>query len=172
MLVFSFLTLVAAPRLLLEVARVVAIYMMVRFIGFTIFYLAGLVKIRQAEKQSIAHSQDNPANYTANEKAVHHLVVIPNYDEPLEILNRTLLSLTVQAGARQIMTVVLGMEERERGRETRPNPCRRHTRDGFYGLMATFHPADLPGESAGKATNETWAVRSAREELVERRGIP
>ena len=51
-LVFCFAAFVAAPRLLLDVARVVALYMMIRLIAFAIFYLAGLVKIRKAEKQA------------------------------------------------------------------------------------------------------------------------
>lgn len=173
MLVLCFASLVVAPRLLLDVARGVALYMLVRFIAFTIFYLAGLVKIRQAEKRSSASlprslSRDEIARY----QAVHHLVVVPNINEPQEILSRTLQSLAMQAGARQNLTIVLGMEAREPGAGDKANALLVTYTGSFYGLLATFHPSDLPGEAPGKGTNETWAVRSTRAELVDRLGFP
>jgi cellulose synthase/poly-beta-1,6-N-acetylglucosamine synthase-like glycosyltransferase len=172
-LVCSFVSLAAAPRLLLDVARMVAIYMMVRSVAFTIFYLAGLVKIREAEKRACASpyrglSGDEFARY----QAVHHLVVVPNFNEPPEIIGRTLLSLTVQAGARHNITVVLGMEEREPDAGDKAKALMTKYKGSFFCLMATFHPSNLTGEAPGKATNETWAVRRGREELVDRLGIP
>ncbi len=172
-LVFCFVSLAVAPHLLLKAARAVAIYMMVRLIAYTVFYLAGLVKIREAEKRAGASptrglSRDEISRY----QAVHHLVVLPNFDEPQDILKRTLQSLAVQAGVRDHLTVVLGMEEREAGARDKAEALLRMYKGSFYRIMATFHPSDLPGETPGKATNETWAVRRAGEELVERLGIP
>ncbi len=162
-----------APRTLLDVARVVAIYMMIRIIAFTFFYLAGLVKIRETEKRASESSNRGLSRQErASHKAVHHLVVIPNFNEPPGILSRTLRSLSVQAGARQNITVVLGMEEREPDARDKAKPLLAMYKGSFYSLMATFHPSNLPGEAPGKATNETWAVRCAREELVDRLGIP
>ncbi len=108
----------------------------------------------------------------ARHQAVHHLVVVPNFNEPEDILSRTLQSLAVQAGARQNMTVVLGMEAREPEARDKAEALLARYKGSFYGMLATFHPSDLPGEAPGKGTNETWAVRRAREELVERLGIP
>jgi cellulose synthase/poly-beta-1,6-N-acetylglucosamine synthase-like glycosyltransferase len=172
-IVFCFVSLVVATRLLLDVARVVAIYMMVRFIAFTVFYLVGLVKIRETEKRASASpyqslSRDDITRF----KAVHHLVVIPNFKEPQGILSRTLQSLTVQAEARHNLTVVLGMEEREPDAGDKAEALLAIYKNSFYCLKATFHPSNLPGEAPGKATNETWAVLSSREELVDHLGIP
>ena len=150
-----------------------AIYMMVRLIAYTVFYLAGLVKIREAEKRAGASPTRGLSRHEiARYKAVHHLVVLPNFNEPQDILRRTLQSLSVQAGARLHITVVLGMEEREPGCRDKVEALLAMFKSSFYHLMATFHPSALPGETPGKATNETWAVRRAREELVERLGIP
>jgi cellulose synthase/poly-beta-1,6-N-acetylglucosamine synthase-like glycosyltransferase len=172
-LVFCFVSLVAAPRILLDVARVVAIYMMVRFVAFTIFYLSGLVKIREMEKRDFASPyRDLSGDEIAGYQAVHHLVVVPNINEPLEIISRTLQSLTVQAGARHNITVVLGMEEREPDAGNKAEALMEMYKGSFFDLMATFHPSNLPGEAPGKATNETWAVRRGREELVDSLGIP
>jgi cellulose synthase/poly-beta-1,6-N-acetylglucosamine synthase-like glycosyltransferase len=172
-LIFCFVSLVVAPRLMLEVARVVAIYMMLRFIGYMFLYLGGLAHIRVMEKRASSSPYKGlPNREMARNKAVHHLVVIPNYNEPPEVLARTLHSLWVQEGARQHMTVVLAMEERESEARTKAQHLLAHHKGKFFHLMATFHPADLPGEAPGKGVNDTWAVRCARRELVERMGIP
>lgn len=146
--------------------------MLVRFIAFTVFYLAELVKIREAEKRTNASPARGLSRYEINRfKAVHHLVVIPNFNEPLEILNRTLQSLIVQTGVSQNMTVVLGMEEREPNARNKAETLLERYKDNFHCLMTTFHPPNLPGEAPGKATNEAWAVRAARQELIDRMGI-
>jgi hypothetical protein len=90
-LIFCLVSLVMAPRLLLDVARVVAIYMMARFIVFTFFYLVGLFKIRAMEKRTSAgRSRGLSGSAISRLKAVHHLVVLPNFNEPQELLERTL----------------------------------------------------------------------------------
>ena len=172
-LIFCFVSLVAAPRLLLDICRVVAIYMMIRFVAFMFLYLVGLVKIRAAEKQAgTSPYRGLPAREIARHKAVHHMVIIPNFNEPLEVLSRTLQSISVQEGARHYITVVLGMEEREPEAHAKAETLLEQYKGKFFHLMATFHPADLPGEAPGKGMNETWAARCARQELVDRRRMP
>ena len=172
-LIYCFVSLVVARDLLLNVARLVAIYMMVRFIALTIFYLVGVVKIWETEKRVGAiPASDLSGHEAVSDKIVHHLVVIPNYKEPADILSRTLESLTVQAEARHNLTVVLGMEGREPGAGSKAEALLRTYKDSFFCLMTTFHPSDLSGEAHGKGSNETWAVRYARQELVDRLGIP
>jgi hypothetical protein len=172
-LVFCFVSLVVAPRLLLDVARVVAIYTMIRWIAFTFFYLAGLVKIQETEKRASASPyRDLSGSEIARHKAVHHLVVLPNFKEPQDILSRTLQSLSVQAGAADCITVVLGMEAREPEAREKAETLMAQYKGKFYCLLATFHPANLSGEAPGKGMNETWAVHCAREELIDRLGIP
>ena len=171
-LIFSMITFVTAPRLLLEVARLLAIYMMVRFIASTAFYLAGLAQIRQAEKRlRLDPTHALSAAGLALYRSVHHLVVLPNFEEPPEVLSRTLQALSVQAGAQASITVVLGMEERQANARDTAEQLLAQFQGSFHGLMAAYHPAGLPGELPGKATNETWAVRQARRQLVERQGI-
>jgi hypothetical protein len=167
------ISLVVAPRLLLDIARVVAIYMILRLIAMTIFYLVGLHRFREAERQAGSNSYlELSEPQLARRRAVHHLVVLPNFDEPQEILSRTLHSLCVQEGARDFMTVVLAMEEREPGARDKAETLLAQYKGDFQGLTATYHPSNLPGELPGKGTNETWAVRSACREMVDHLGIP
>ncbi len=161
-----------APRLLLNVARILAIYMMIRLIAFTYLHLVALLKVRLTEKRARSSPyQGLSSRELALHNAIHHLVVIPNFDEPLDMLSRTLHSLSVQEGAREHMTVVLAMEEREPDARTKAQKLVGQNRNKFFLLRATFHPSGLAGEAAGKGVNETWAVRQVRHELVEHMGI-
>ncbi len=169
-LIFCLVGLFAARRYLLDVARIVAIYMMIRLIALTFFYLVGLVKIRKAEKQAKARQTNRETGITPDLE-VHHLVVIPNYMEPADILKLTLQSLALQPDARDRMTVVLGMEEREQDAVEKVRALMEQFNGRFYCMLATYHPSHLPGENPGKATNESWATHVAQQELVERRGI-
>lgn len=171
-LICCFVTLAVAPRLLLDAARWVAIYMMVRLIALTILYLAGLVLFLRTEKRAGAGPyRDVSSRQIAPHEAAHHLVVLPNFVEPSEVLSRSLQSLSLQEGTREHMTVILAMEEREPGARDKAEALLKQYAGKFCGLIATYHPRDLPGEIPGKGTNEAWAVRCARRELVDSLGI-
>jgi cellulose synthase/poly-beta-1,6-N-acetylglucosamine synthase-like glycosyltransferase len=171
-LIFCAVGLVVEPRLVLDVSRVIAIYMMCRLITFMFLNIIGILKVRSVEKRArVSPYQGLPNREMARNKAVHHLVILPNLNEPEDVLSRTLQSLAVQEGARQHMTVVLAMEEPEREAKTKAQALLSRYKGRFYHILATFHPAGLPGELSGKGVNDTWAVRSARKELVETLGV-
>ena len=66
---------------------------------------------------------------------------------------------------------VLAMEEREgaEGRR-RAELLIAEYRSRLAGIFATYHPWGVPGEVAGKASNENWAARRAKETVVDRWG--
>lgn len=97
---------------------------------------------------------------------IFHVVIIPNYKESPELLRRTLDSLAAQQNAEQLV-VVLAMEAREQGGGLKARTLEEQFRGRFAGIFSTFHPAGLPGEVAGKSSNENWAARIARRHLVD-----
>ncbi|HTE84006.1 MAG TPA: hypothetical protein VK821_04685, partial [Dehalococcoidia bacterium] len=100
---------------------------------------------------------------------VRHIVIIPNYKEPLPTLRRTLDSLAAQDVASQIY-VVLAMEGREHGAEAKAESLL-DAFDGRLGdLTYTVHPAGLAGEIVGKSSNEAWAARIAKRLYVDEHG--
>ena len=101
---------------------------------------------------------------------VRHIVIIPNYTESADKLRLCLDSLANQEMAHRVIAV-LAMEEREgdAGRERAKVLVREYA--GRIGqIFATFHPWGLPGEVAGKASNEDWAARRAKEIVVDKGG--
>lgn len=95
-----------------------------------------------------------------------HLVIVPNYKEHEEGLARTLRSFATQANAEQVV-VVLAMEAREAGAAAKADRLIAQFHGAFADMFATFHPAGLPGEIAGKGSNEAWAAREAYSRLIE-----
>ena len=171
-LIFCLIGSFVTPRLVLGAARWLSIYMLLRFIVLASWYLVGLVKIRGVERQvrtDPARKISNPG--IAGFEPVHHLVVIPNFNEPPDVLRRTLQSLSVQAEARNSITVVLAMEEREPGARGKAASLVEQYAGSFFRLLVTIHPAGIPGEAPGKGVNDSWAVRSARKELVDNLGV-
>uniref|UniRef100_A0A7S4VYC4 Glycosyltransferase 2-like domain-containing protein n=1 Tax=Alexandrium monilatum TaxID=311494 RepID=A0A7S4VYC4_9DINO len=93
---------------------------------------------------------------------VQHFVVVTNYAEPgdmLRLLAYTLMSQRAPGLCRRQITLVLAMEEREgaAGREKARALCD-ELGPYFRDVLATFHPAGLPGEIRGKASNFKWAA--------------
>lgn len=97
---------------------------------------------------------------------IHHLIVIPNYREKLEMLRKTLEHLARQNFPAKQMTVVLAMETREREAAEKAKILKREFEKKFGHLFITFHPV-IPGEVAGKSSNEAWAGTWAKKKLID-----
>ena len=65
----------------------------------------------------------------------------------------------------------MAMEEREPGAHDKARALVERFGANFFDMFATFHPAGLPNETAGKGSNEAWAARDAYAHLVARQGL-
>jgi len=102
-----------------------------------------------------------------------HWVIIPQYCEDKEVLRMTLRSIKRSRIARKSICVVLAMEEREQAARAKAEDLQEQFVGDFAEMLVTYHPADLPNDPAGKASNTAWAFktlvlhleRSSREDL-------
>ncbi|MGH2365796.1 MAG: glycosyltransferase [Chloroflexota bacterium] len=101
---------------------------------------------------------------------VHHLVLIPTYGESVELLRSTLHHLAQQDFPRERLAVVLGFEQRDRQAWERAEVLLAEFGSSFGYLWASFHPI-MPGEVAGKSSNEAWAARYAKRRLIDEAGV-
>lgn len=98
---------------------------------------------------------------------IRHIVIIPNCTESEDKLRMCLDSLASSEVASQIVAV-LAMEEREGEEGRRKAALLQEEYAGRMGAtFATFHPWGIPGEVAGKSSNEDWAARQAKKRLVD-----
>ena len=104
---------------------------------------------------------------------LRHLVILPMYRESYEVVRESFQSLADANYEKKNLLVVLALEER--GGEEDGKTAERIKGEFagvFGGFLVSVHPADIPGELAGKGANETWALKTAKGALVDGEKIP
>jgi hypothetical protein len=103
----------------------------------------------------------------------YHLVVYPMYKEPLSIVRESLAALEKNDYPKDRMIVVLALEERARKDvEKIAEVTKKEFGNSFFKFLVTWHPGNIPGELAGKGSNETWASKKAKKEIIDPLKIP
>jgi hypothetical protein len=96
------------------------------------------------------------------------VVIIPTYKEPLHILERTIGSLADQEFPREQIIPVLAMEkgEPEEDRNTKWKALKEKFGSTFKYMFMTVHTL-IPGEVAGKASNEKFSAVWVKENFID-----
>lgn len=105
-------------------------------------------------------------------KNIYHLIVIPTASESLAVLDATFNSLTQVKYQLDRFIVVLAIEQRYSPQSgTNAQALQKKYGSAFRSFIISEHPADLPGEVAGKGSNSAWAGRQAQA-YIDREKIP
>ena len=134
--------------------------------------IAGFIKIKRAKKTNWHRQyQKDRTEDSFDWKEIHHLIIIPNYNESVEKISGNLQSLANQKDIDlQQLTVVLAMEQRAEGHQERAKELVKRFKGKFGQLWVATHPDGLVGEIRGKASNEAWAAKKAKKKLVDQMG--
>lgn len=101
---------------------------------------------------------------------MHHVVVIPTYQEPIEKLYETLENFKIQTFPVSRIFIFIAFEEREKEAKQKEKLLLQNYGEVFGGIYFTFHP-DLPNEVKGKSSNQAFAARAAEKILIDEKGI-
>lgn len=104
-------------------------------------------------------------------REIVHLVLLPFYDESVEVLSSTLDALSNVSYDRKQLFVVLASEERA-GEKAQVVASTIKSKYGhlFGECIITVHPDGIVGELKGKSANATWAVKAVQP-LLKQKGI-
>lgn len=102
---------------------------------------------------------------------IWQLVVLPSARESESVIAESLDSLAGCMWPRERMMVVLALEDTGKDAHALGEQFRSAYKNIFGIFLVTYHPQDLPGEMAGKGSNETWAMREAQK-IIDTRKIP
>jgi len=104
---------------------------------------------------------------------IYHLIILPMYKENLEVVRQTFQALINSRYPLDKFIVVLAIEERA-GKQAQEvaQIIKKEFGDRFFRFLIITHPKDIPGELAGKGSNETWAGKIAKKEIIDPLGIP
>ncbi len=148
-----------------------------------IFYLslhtrAAYRKMKKYEKIDWIErlNQLSPDNYKLpikNWHEIYHLIVIPAYKEPLEVIKPVFEAILNCDYSKEKIIIVLSYEERGgRVSEEITKNIEKDFGNKFFKFLLTCHPRNLPSELAGKGSNETWAAKKAKEIVIDPLKIP
>jgi hypothetical protein len=103
---------------------------------------------------------------------IYHLVILPMYDEPYEVVRESFESLTRVNYDKKKLLVVLALEDKagDAARDTGVKVEREYSAS-FGKFLVTHHPVGLPDEIPGKGSNEVWAGRQAMREIIDVMGL-
>jgi len=159
-IVFSFFR----PLLVIIFIILFSLFWLLRVIYF-VFYLS--VSWRKYKMEMTRDWQQECAEMPQVKKILH-LVVLPTYGEPFEVLDHTFQSLVASAYPKGRLFVVLAGESRD-ARNFHHIAQRLKQRYGkaFFRLLVTLHPENLPGEIRAKGANAAWAGQEAKKIIDE-----
>ncbi len=108
-----------------------------------------------------------------NWEKIYHVVFLPHWKEPVEVLEHTLDKLSDSNYPMDKVIVVLGGEERAgEDWKKREDHINKKYKNSFFKIITTTHPKDLPGEVVGKSANAVHMAKRFREILDNELRIP
>lgn len=149
------------------------LFWLLRILYRSLLLRAGYQKMKEYEKIDWKEKLDhldlsNSPLSVKHWKDVYHLVIFPMYQESLPIVRESFLSLINSDYPQDKMIVVLGCEKRAKSQTLHTaQAIKKEFGDKFFRFMITWHPSGLPGEIAGKGSNETWAARKAKKKIID-----
>jgi cellulose synthase/poly-beta-1,6-N-acetylglucosamine synthase-like glycosyltransferase len=172
-IIFPFWGSLIFPEFVAYVVLTFMAFWLYRSIVMGTLALRGFLRVREYKridwkKKFEKEERDYETPFSWSE--IRHVVIIPNYNESVEVLRRSLDSLTAQDLDRSQLVVVLAMEVKAADHKQRAEQLLKEYQGKFGLLTATYHPPNLPGEVPGKSANERWAAVEIRKKLVDELG--
>lgn len=104
---------------------------------------------------------------------IYHLIILPIYKENFEVVSTTFKTLINSKYPLDKFIVVLATEGRVgKSAQEIAEKIKKEFGSKFFRFLVTIHPQDIPEELAGKGSNETWAGRIAKKEIIDPLKIP
>ena len=147
-------------------------YYVIFFIIFW-FYKSGMLAITSVMSHLKLNASEKydwlaDAKKLSDFKKVHHLILVPTYKEPVNVLIRGLDSLVKQDFPNKQMSVCLAFEAREgQDAKDKAKALAEKYKNIFANLFVTFHP-DIEHEVKGKSSNQAYAGKYCKKQLVDR----
>lgn len=108
-----------------------------------------------------------------NWRDIYHLVILPMYKEGIEVVQPTVEALANSRYPLDRLIVILAIEERVgEPAQKIAKQIKEEFGNKFFRFLITTHPDNIDGELAGKGSNETWAGRMAKKEIIDALKIP
>lgn len=145
--------------------RVVCFVLIINTINMFSLLLRVFIATRGVVRVALDESTSDVESVSLRSSNLHrkHIFVIPNYNESLDTLGRTIGSLCSHPGAEKHYVLCLAMEAKEAGYLEKFNALKSEFGEQFFMFVHTVHVL-VAGEMPGKGTNVNAAVRQVSEQ--------
>ena len=157
------------------------IYWLLKTIYLSLHLRATFKKMRENMKINwFDQLTTNSQLLTIDWRDIYHLVILPMYNEPYEVVKESFEALANTNYPKDKFILVLATEQRARSAslgqtgsnvEETAKRIEKEYGNKFFKFLITIHPTDLPNEMPGKGSNETWAGKQAKI-LIDQLKIP
>jgi cellulose synthase/poly-beta-1,6-N-acetylglucosamine synthase-like glycosyltransferase len=145
------------------------LYWVFRSVYFGFYLRSSYARMRENEKKdwlSIVKETEIKNLPINSWEEVYHLVILPTYKEPIEVIRNTLSHIKDSDYPKDKMIIALGFEKRdEENAKKIAQEIKEEFKDIFFKFIITCHPDDIEGEIAGHGSNGTWITKKAIENL-------
>ena len=152
------------------------VYWLFRTIYFYFHLKYGYDQMRKNEKEDWISKLENLKVKNGLKvdswKDIYHLVILPTYKEPIEIIKETFDYLLRTDYPKEKMIVILACEEADKkNAQAIANKIEKDYGNKFFKFLITWHPQGIKGEIAGHGANDAWATKKGKE-LIDNLNIP
>ncbi|OQX51571.1 hypothetical protein B5M47_00005 [candidate division CPR3 bacterium 4484_211] len=161
------------PAFMAGVILFLDVYWCYKALRIALFSYLGFKKMKKAESTDWLGElkKDSPRVTTYGRDCgwedIYHLLVIPTYKEPVEILIQNIAAIARQTFPHEKIMVLVAWEERE-GRDilkAKELEIKAKFKGKFKKIFFTIHPKDYPGHHPGPGSNRTWALKQTLPKL-------
>ncbi|PIR97170.1 MAG: hypothetical protein COT91_02800 [Candidatus Doudnabacteria bacterium CG10_big_fil_rev_8_21_14_0_10_41_10] len=117
-------------------------------------------KIEDLEAEIINLKKIDKIDPSLDYKEIYHLVIMPTYKEPEEVLTMSIESYKKNSFSKDKIILVLAQEERA-GKKSRvlAQKLKQHYENVFFKFLVIMHPEGIEGEAKVKGANLTFACK-------------
>lgn len=136
------------------------VYCAIRNVGFVL----GVVF---AHRKMIRYSSENwllKCQKIPDWQKIHHLIVVPSFKEDKSTLDKSFMHLASSNFPKENLSIVFATEDNDDLASVLAEKYKKEFGDCFANFFITRHKI-LPGEVAGKGSNQTYAVKQVWQEL-------
>jgi len=155
----------------------VVAYFVIAFLVFWLYQsfksmilsIIGYFRIRSSQNTNWADLSRHPQSGWLNPTDIRHVVIISSYKEPVPVIDMAFSSLASQVDINPKKLFIILAQEARAGQDNNQKTAQffKEKYQKHFGLLLfTEHPPDLPGETAGKHSNEAWAAKYFKSKYI------
>jgi hypothetical protein len=159
------------PRLVAYFVIAFLVYWLYQSFKSAILATIGFFKIQASKSQNwLQLFQDNFLSTWVKYQDIRHCVIVCSYKESVDVLKMAMDSLSQQVDfSLKSLHVIIALEARAGDQFNQPviDYFSKNYSKNFGSLSFTRHPGDIPGETAGKHSNEAYAAKEFKKNFFD-----